>query len=626
MISLAAILCVFLPFVSGLSLFFSLSKLNDEKVQIITIAIQGLVTLISLGLLIHFLYNPIPLAIPLFKWIHTSFLTVQWALRLDKISLWFLCLLNVLSFLIYLYSTSYMAQDSSRSRFYIYLSFFVTSMALFVTAESTLQLLFGWEFIGLCSFLLISFWYDRPAAVKAAYKSLVINRIGDVALIGGVLTLLFSFHTSSLQTIFAPLSFPLHPVISVASLEFSSITLASALFVIAALAKSAQFGFHTWLPDAMEAPTPVSALLHSATLVTAGVFLLIRLSPLLDQTPLIKHILLGIGLLTSLLGATAALMETNIKRILAFSTISQLGFMMVSIGLGLYVTAFLFLLAHAFSKALLFLCAGSIIHAADGEQNIFEMPKFKFVLPLPYAGLWIGLLSLCGFPFLSGFFAKEKILETAFHSKLFPCHLLFICLEILFFLTICYSARLVFVTFHKKTKKKPQEPLKQFSWIAYGAMGVLALGAIGLGVILIPYFDQKIPLFLLGSTQNFLLMSSLAFNLMGFGGGVILYTQYPKLISQMLFSLEKIYLFFRSGWYIDTAYQVVFVTSYQKVSKFLSNQVDEEFINNVCINGLARGIKKCNDGIVYIQSGNLMHYLLALALGIILFMGYLFVK
>ncbi len=617
MISFLAVCCVFLPFLAGAITFAASKKIITPYLQNFCISMQGLTAVLSFILLILFLHHPTPLFVPLFHWMKTSFISISWGIYLDKFTVFFLALLNILSFFIFIYSISYMMYESSRTRFYIHLSFLISAMAFFITSESLIQLLFGWTFMGIFSFLLIGFRYDHTHPTKAAYKFFIINRIGDITLLGGIIALFLTFHDFSLANILNNLTHsstlpPLH--------NFSLLSLASVLFIIAAMAKSAQFGFHTWLSDATEAPVPVSALLHSVTIVTAGVFLLIKLWPLLSLIPFIKYVLLSVGIMSALFGATTALTQTNCKRILALSSISQVGLMIIAIALGSYWVAFFHLVIHAVFKSLLFLGVGSIIYACEGESNIFEMPKLKFSLPFTYSCLWVGILSLGGMPLFAGFFSQEKILEASLQCRFLSPNLIFLFLETIAFLTIYYGARLMFVIFHEKNKHRVETPLKTFSWISALPVSVLALASMGLGYIIMPYFAP----FVSSYWSLPLGLTSLVINALGITLCALLYMKFPFFLRKALSYVEKLYLFLKHEWYIENLYNVLFVKPFEMTGRFLSEKIDLFFIDKICIEGLLRGIKKCNEGLGSLQSGNIAHYILAMTLGVIILIGYLF--
>ncbi len=388
-------------------------------------------------------------------------LDVSWALRIDRLTLVMLVVVNTVSSLVHIYSIGYMHHDESRSRFFAYLSLFTFAMLTLVTADNLVQMFFGWEGVGLASYLLIGFWYKKPSANAAAMKAFVVNRVGDFGFLLGIFGLFVVFGSVSFETIFAGARQLGESLAGEAAgngeavLHFAGYSLGAAgamtaiclLLFMGAMGKSAQIGLHTWLPDAMEGPTPVSALIHAATMVTAGVFMLARMSPVFELSHSALTFVTFIGATTAFFAATIGLVQNDIKRVIAYSTCSQLGYMFVALGVGAYGAAVFHLFTHAFFKALLFLGAGSVIHAVSDEQDMRRMGGLRRHIPMTYWMMIVGTLALTGFPFTAGYYSKDAIIESAFVGENAFAMYGYIMTVIAALLTSFYSWRLIFMTF-----------------------------------------------------------------------------------------------------------------------------------------------------------------------------------
>src|SRR3954467_9452773 len=432
------------------------------------------VVLVDIGFLHHEVAR-----IALFPWINSGDLQVAWALRVDTLTAVMLVVVNTVSSLVHLYSIGYMDQDPHRPRFFSYLSLFTFAMLMLVTADNLVQLFFGWEGVGLASYLLIGFWYLRPSANAAAIKAFIVNRVGDFGFALGIFAIFMLIGSTDFETIFAGA-----PALSGKTIDFfgwhaDALTLTCLLLFMGAMGKSAQFLLHTWLPDAMEGPTPVSALIHAATMVTAGVFMVARLSPLFELAPTAQNFVTFIGATTALFAATVGLVQNDIKRIVAYSTCSQLGYMFVAMGVGAYSVGMFHLFTHAFFKALLFLGSGSVIHAMHHEQDIRNMGGLKDRIPFTYIVMIVGTLALTGFPLTAGYFSKDAVIEAAFVGKNSAALYAYICVVSAALLTSFYSWRLIFKTFHGEPHDREhyeaahEAPL----WMLI-PIGVLAAGSI----------------------------------------------------------------------------------------------------------------------------------------------------
>ncbi len=386
--------------------------------------------------------------IALLPWINSGDLQVAWALRVDTLTAVMLVVVNTISSLVHLYSIGYMDEDPYRPRFFAYLSLFTFAMLMLVTADNLVQLFFGWEGVGLASYLLIGFWYQKPSANAAAIKAFVVNRVGDFGFALGIFAVFMLVGSTDFETIFHAAPGLTGKTINFLGWQVDALTLTCCLLFMGAMGKSAQFLLHTWLPDAMEGPTPVSALIHAATMVTAGVFMVARLSPLFELAPNAQAVVMFFGATTAFFAATIGLVQNDIKRIVAYSTCSQLGYMFVAMGAGAYSVGMFHLFTHAFFKALLFLGSGSVIYAMHHEQDIRNMGGLKDRIPYTYAVMVIGTLALTGFPLTAGYFSKDAIIESAFVSHNPFAFYGFLMTVVAAGLTSFYSWRLIFKTFH----------------------------------------------------------------------------------------------------------------------------------------------------------------------------------
>ena len=408
---------------------------------------------------------------PIATWIEAGRFHVDWALRVDTLSAVMLAMVSFVSMLIHVYSIGYMAHDAyPRYRFFAYLSLFTFSMLMLVTADNLTQLFFGWEGVGLCSYLLIGYWYDRPSACAAAIKAFIVNRIADLPFAVGIALIFFKFGSVEFSTIFPAVAQHQGDTYALFGTTFPAIEVIGFLLFIGAMGKSAQLGLHVWLPDAMEGPTPVSALIHAATMVTAGVFLMARMSPLMEYAPVALGFVTFIGASTALFAATIGCAQNDIKRVIAYSTCSQLGYMFVAAGVGAYQVSVFHLITHAFFKALLFLGAGSVIHAMSDEQDMRKMGGIWKMIPMTYGVMWVGNLALAGIPPFAGWYSKDAIISAAYAAHSGIGMYGFICTVLAAFLTAFYSWRLLFMTFHgtPRADHHVMEHVHESPWVMLG--------------------------------------------------------------------------------------------------------------------------------------------------------------
>ena len=474
------ILAVFPPLFAFLIAGLFGKQIGDKGCQFITCAGVILAAFCSAVLFFDVIFDSEARVIPLATWINSGDFEVMWSLRVDQLTAVMLCVINIVSACVHVYSIGYMSHDPAKGRFMAYLSLFTFAMLMLVTADNLLQLFFGWEGVGLASYLLIGFWNHKDTANKAAVKAFIVNRVGDFGLALGVMATFLVFGTINFTEIFmhAP-DFADHTFAFLGH-ELHSITVISLLLFMGAVGKSAQLGLHTWLPDAMEGPTPVSALIHAATMVTAGVFLLARFSPVLEYSPLALQVVCLVGGLTAFVAATIGLTQFDIKRVIAYSTMSQLGYMFFAIGVSAYPAAIFHLMTHAFFKALLFLGAGSVIHAMSDEQDMRNMGGIWKLIPTTYALMWIGSLALAGLPFFAGYYSKDIILEAAFADHTWFGLTAFWLGIAAAFMTAFYSWRLILMTFHGKPRasKEVMDHVHESPPVMISPLVILATGAI----------------------------------------------------------------------------------------------------------------------------------------------------
>ncbi len=445
---------IFLPLIASVISGFFGRVIGDRNSEIVTSLLVSISAILSIYVFYEVIINSYQENIVIVKWINSGSLDVNWSMNIDPLSSVMLVVVTLVSSLVHIYSIGYMSHDPHKPRFMAYLSLFTFAMLMLVTSDNFIQLFFGWEGVGLCSYFLIGFWFKKESANAAAIKAFVVNRVGDFGFALGIFLIFYLFGTVNYAEVFQQVPTITDTKLNFLGLEVSAINLICFLLFIGAMGKSAQILLHTWLPDAMEGPTPVSALIHAATMVTAGVFLVVRCSPIYEYSPIILNLITIIGMTTAFFAATVALVQTDIKKIIAYSTCSQLGYMFFAAGVGAYNVAMFHLFTHAFFKALLFLGSGSVIHAFKDEQNINNMGAVWKKLPYTYVLMIIGTLALTGFPFLSGFYSKDAIIEFAYLKGNTAGYYAAGVGVLTAFLTSIYSWRLIFKTFHGEYNNK----------------------------------------------------------------------------------------------------------------------------------------------------------------------------
>ena len=675
-------LIVFMPLLGAiiaglLGTRFGKQFLAEKPSMIVTTGLLFLSAILSWVALIQVGFGKQELQIDVLRWMDVGDMKANWAFKIDTLTAVMLVVVNSVSALVHLYSWGYMEDDEYKPRFFSYLSLFTFAMLMLVTSDNFIQLFFGWEGVGLASYLLIGYYYKKPSANAAAIKAFVTNRVGDVGLALGVMTIFLVFGSVEFDTVFAAIAENSDRRLPFLGMEFNAIELIAALLFIGAMGKSAQFVLHVWLPDAMEGPTPVSALIHAATMVTAGVFLVCRAYPIYDMAPLTSGFITAIGAFTALFAATVALVQNDIKRVIAYSTCSQLGYMFFAAGVGAYNAAMFHLFTHAFFKALLFLCAGSVIHALHHEQDMRRMGGIRKKVPWTYAAMIIGTLAITGIGIpgtsigFAGFFSKDAIIEAAYtgSAESNAAAFAFWIGLIAALMTSFYSWRLIFMTFHGKFRGDHHtlDHAHESPWVMRAPLVFLSVGAVFAGTIFYQYFMKNYGDFWHGAlpveakdyhaaiADNlyaaadsdyatdahqgeagpgglfgwlfakvhgypfWVLLLPLVMSVTGF---IIAWFMYIRgSVEDKISHIQDtgggvLYRFLLNKWYIDELYDVTVV----KFTKFLGDKFwkvgDEKIIDGYGPNGVAKFAAGTAKRLSKIQSGYLYHYAFIMLLGV----------
>ena len=569
----------------------------------------------------------------LFAWIVSGDLKVDWSIRVDTLTAVMLVVVNTVSAFVHLYSIGYMEEDPHRPRFFAYLSLFTFAMLMLVTADNLVQLFFGWEGVGLASYLLIGFWYHKPEANAAAIKAFVVNRVGDFGFALGIFAVFMMTGAVDLDTVFAQAPTLTGKTINFFGWHADALTLICLLLFMGAMGKSAQFLLHTWLPEAMEGPTPVSALIHAATMVTAGVFMVARLSPLFELAPTALAVVTLVGATTAFFAATVGLVQNDIKRVVAYSTCSQLGYMFVAMGVGAYSVGMFHLFTHAFFKALLFLGSGSVIHAMHHEQDIRKMGGLRDKLPVTYVCMVIGTLALTGFPLTAGYFSKDAIIEAAAagHNPFAPYA--FVMTVVAALLTSFYSWRLIFKTFHgRPADQHAYDHAHESPWVILIPLIFLAAGSILAGFPFKEMFaGHHVAEFFRESLKfgpdNHVLhdMHTLhwaipylptVMMLIGFAIAWQFYIRRPDIPEGLAKQHDGLYQFLLNKWYFDELYDLIFVRPALWIGRVLWKGGDGRIIDGLGPDGVSARVLDVTRNVVRLQTGYLYHYAFAMLIGI----------
>jgi NADH-quinone oxidoreductase subunit L len=621
---------LFLPLLASIISGFFGKIIGDRSSEIIT----SLFVVISAGLSLFIFYNVIfnlyENNIVLATWINSGTLNVNWSIKIDALSSVMLVVVTLVSALVHIYSIGYMSHDPHKPRFMAYLSLFTFAMLTLVTADNFLQLFFGWEGVGLCSYFLIGFWFKRETANAAAIKAFVVNRVGDFGFALGIFLIFYLFGTVNYSEVFALIPQIIDKELLFLGIQIKAIDLICMLLFIGAMGKSAQIFLHTWLPDAMEGPTPVSALIHAATMVTAGVFLVVRCSPIFEYSPLTLNVITIVGMTTAFFAATVALVQNDIKKIIAYSTCSQLGYMFFATGVGAYNVAMFHLFTHAFFKALLFLGSGSVIHSFKDEQNINEMGAVYKKLPYTWILMIIGTLALTGFPFLSGFYSKDAIIEFAYlKGNAAGYYAAGIGILTALFTSI-YSWRLIFKTFHGNynNKKIKIEEMHESPLVMLIPLVILSVGAIFSGFLfkdlfignsdhayfwgdsikfLNPLSTEHPPLWFILLTPTLVLISIPV--------AYYLFVKNKEIPNQFAQLNKPLYNFLVNKWYFDELYNILFIQSSKKIGLFFWKIIDVKTIDKFGPDGISSFIKILSVKASKFQSGFIYQYAFMILIG-----------
>ena len=661
---------VFLPLIGALVAGLFGRLIGDRPSEIITTACLVAAAVLSWIVFLDVGFAHTTTKVTLLRWISSGELDVAWSLRIDTLTAVMLVVVTTVSSLVHIYSIGYMEEDDARWRFFAYLSLFTFAMLMLVTADNLLQLFFGWEGVGLASYLLIGFWWKKPSANAAAIKAFVVNRVGDFGFALGIFGLFALTGSIGFDKIFADAPSLVGKTMDLAGFKVDILNALCLLLFVGAMGKSAQFLLHTWLPDAMEGPTPVSALIHAATMVTAGVFLVARMSPLYELAPTASLVVMYTGMVTAFFAATVGLVQNDIKRVIAYSTCSQLGYMFAACGAGAYGVAVFHLFTHAFFKALLFLGAGSVIHAMHHEQDMRNMGGLRKHIPITWAMMLIGTLALTGvgIPFVggfAGFHSKDAIIEVAYAAHT-PNNIVFWMLLLTAFMTSFYSWRLMFMTFHQQPRwaaghghddhahakdahhndahgdthhghgdhaHTPHEsPL-----VMLIPLYVLALGAVVAGIVFYPHFigyhyKEFWGASIFEGASNHIMhdmhkvpkwvpVAPFAAMLSGLALAYVYYIAAPGLPAATARAFKPIYLFFLNKWYFDELYDLIFVRPAMWIGRALWKGGDGAIIDGT-INGTASGVMAGTNRIVKLQTGFVYHYAFSMLIGVAAILSY----
>ena len=575
------------------------------------------------------------------SWLQSGSLVIDWTLRIDTLTVVMLVVVTGVSSLVHVYSIGYMSHDEHRARFFAYLSLFTFMMLMLVTADNFLQLFFGWEGVGLASYLLIGFWFKKASANAAAMKAFVVNRVGDFGLILGMSAIYYSVGSLQFDEVFAAAGALANGKFDFLGMTLPALTTICLLLFMGAMGKSAQFLLHTWLPDAMEGPTPVSALIHAATMVTAGVFLVARCSPLFELSQTALNVVIVIGAITAFFAATVGLVQNDIKRVIAYSTCSQLGYMFVGLGIGAYQAAMFHLFTHAFFKALLFLGAGSVIHAMGDEQDMRKMGGLRQLIPATFLMMFIGTIALTGFPLTAGYFSQDAIIEGAFAAHAAPHMFAFAMLIIAAFFTSFYSWRLMFLTFFGAPRcsndtlshvhESPPVMLVPLIVLAFGALiAGFAFSGLFIGDTQTAFWSGTIftsadnhVLHDLHNVPSWVKLSPLLMMLSGFVLAYVMYIRYPKWPGEIAEQHDLIYKFLLNKWYFDEIYDFLFVRPAKWIARILWKGGDGAIIDGLGPDGIASSVQRVTRRIVGLQTGFVYHYAFVMLLGVASFVTWL---
>ena len=626
---------VFLPLLGAIGAgIFSLLK-NDAGGYAVTISAMVLSMILGWVAFLGHISSGADTTVLLANWMSSGGFHVDWALRYDALTAVMVIVVTTVSTMVHIYSVGYMSHDNAKPRFMAYLSLFTFAMLMLVTADNLVQMFFGWEGVGVASYLLIGFWYHRPSAHEAAMKAFVVNRVGDFGFALGIFGVFALAGSVELDAIFS-----LAPTLADARMPFlfwelPALEVLGMLLFIGAMGKSAQLGLHTWLPDAMEGPTPVSALIHAATMVTAGVFMVCRLSPMLEYAPFTLDFITVVGALTAIFAATIGFTQFDIKRVIAYSTCSQLGYMFFAAGVSAYPAAMFHLTTHAFFKALLFLGAGSVIHALSDEQDMRRMGGVWRKIPVTYVMMWIGSLALAGFPFFAGYYSKDMILEAAWGQHASTGQFAYVLGILAAFLTAFYSWRLLFMTFHGKPRASAEvmSHVHESPAVMTIPLFVLAIGAIFSGFL---FYDLFVghhwkefwgdAIFILPQHEameaahhvpSIIKLMPLIVGVGGVALAFIMYVAIPSLPGRVAGAFRPLHQLFFNKWYVDELYDTMLVRPAVRLGRLLWTRGDQRTIDAFGPDGVSGMVGRLSAVSSRLQTGYVFHYAFAMLIGVV---------
>ena len=628
--------CLFAALIAG---FFG-AKIGRFAAHRVAITGVGLSFMLSLVVAVDVfsgnIYNG-----TIYTWATSGSIRFEIGFLLDQLSVVMMVVVTFVSLMVHIYTIGYMVDDPGYTRFFSYIALFTFAMLILVMSNNFLQLFFGWEGVGLVSYLLIGFWYERESAVRANLKAFLVNRVGDFGLVLGIGAVLALFGSLDYATVFLAASGKINQVImGPLGYEWHWLTLICLLLFVGAMGKSAQVPLHVWLPDSMEGPTPISALIHAATMVTAGIFLVARMSPLFELSVTALSVVLVIGALTALLMALVALVQNDIKRLVAYSTLSQLGYMTVALGASAYSVAIFHLATHAFFKALLFLAAGSVIIAMHHEQDMRKMGGLRKTLPITYLTCVVGSLALAGVPPFSGFFSKDAIIEAVHRASTPGAGFAYLAVLLGVIITAFYSFRLVFLTFHGKSRmdQEVKSHLHEPPWVVTVPLVLLAIpSVIAGGALVAPALTGELfggAVAFAGHEQGdmptgaFAMLAHAPFalpfwlSLVGIGGAWVFYIARPHWPGQVAKRFKTLYWILDRKYGFDSLYQWIFTDGSVAVGRAFWEWGDRRLIDGVLVNGTASMVGQLATWFRQIQSGLVYHYAFAMIIGLVLFISW----
>ena len=626
---------VFLPLLASLIAGLFGRQIGDRGAQMVTCG--ALIVSAVLSWVAFFQVALAPgdhsLHVQVLSWIVSGDFNVNWAFQIDTLTAVMLVVVNTVSCLVHIYSVGYMSHDPHIPRFMSYLSLFTFAMLMLITSDNFVQMFFGWEGVGLASYLLIGFWYKKPSACSAAIKAFVVNRVGDFGFALGIFAVFMTFGSADFSVVFSDVSSYTEHTINFLGMELDLLTTICLLLFVGAMGKSAQLGLHTWLPDAMEGPTPVSALIHAATMVTAGVFMVARCSPLFEYAPAALDVVAVVGASTAFFAATVGMSQFDIKRVIAYSTCSQLGYMFFALGVSAYGAAIFHLFTHAFFKALLFLGSGSVIHASSDEQDMRNMGGLRTKIPVTFWMMTIGTLALTGFPFLAGYYSKDMIIEAAFAAHTSVGSFAFGLGVTAALMTSFYSWRLVFMTFfgESRASKEVQDHVHESPQVMLVPLYILAVGALFAGFVFNGYFigdDYESfwagSLFLAGDNimiaahhvPKWVIASPFIAMVIGFVTAWYFYVKEPSMPGRFVKTFRFAHALSFNKWYFDELYDILFVRTSMKLGQIFWKKGDEDTIDRYGPDGVSAAVVRVAEKFKALQSGYLYHYAFAMLIGL----------